>query len=1174
MGQYKDYSGNTSMHTCNLNYISNYAIVEGRQVSIDDFVNGIFELTHVPRCIPHGHELTPVINVTKKRPHFRHKHTEDMDNHPMTEWHAEWQSHFQEHEIPFTNRAGQRKDRRADIVVSKFSRIIEIQHSLIDASEVTNRNHDYALHGHNVLWIVDGNDRIQIKRLGNRIILDFSALSWLYERFLECDSVYYDIDGFIYTIRPGRVRSHQVDVCEPMRKCTFIEALKTQEHPWIPEEVPQSFLYVKQSGAGSGKTYGIFQRVHSDPEFISQKWFIFITKQHSAVNVMYSECMDQYTGGKMPNIELIGDSEYENKKYIVHFRFRDTGNEACAVFATVDSFTYAVGVASTHASDQFMSIVRSIKDGVSKVKHCGKLKFAGVDPFMNKETCIWIDETQDLSELYGEAFLTFVTSNHITLCVVGDRLQSLTFRENALTFLHRASYAGLKVVREDVNNVVRRFSDPRLIRFVNSIVPFETYDLPLMTAAHTVEELSGALTIFSGKGVYADQSQEDKNVVCEVEQIMGYFRNEVEQMNRIPEDFMIVTPFTKNNPLVDALQIAIHMFWKDKMENDDSYITKVKSSHPYWKHTMPGKYTRYAIFHKSEEMGSINLDDSKHATRMVSIHSSKGDGRKVVFVIGVSQSALQVFSQITGNAIYDSLLHVAITRQKERLYFRLEVNNDDIHQRISTSTEEICSTNTDFDFAKDTIKLPHISNDLQMFSYDDMYINIIRKYTHISKQIETKSEEKRLIDMGDHNIRYASMLMNIIVHACNYQQRTPQPTKMQFYAILGNLKMERIKLVSGWKDYVKILEKNSKNIKLQMSVNNIIPIIQFRSRGDGEEYARYCKVILSTMDRIITELTSIGKRQMHYFCPLECVILYYMLECMEKGKHQDITISDVYTIIDIYSKAFDSSARGHDYCICKSHFADDLSEKTDLQRKHQEYIRNHYDQMSQIWATLDIFMAEHPKVNWLYQLGVKFSGGLENDNKDFSIHTGYPLLCYDDANVYVFTLKPQFNDLNFNEVMVKSICDTWMCMNVNNIKFIDKSIVSCVLSLNKEELYIVDWTHIVYENIDSLTNGIYDMLYKRFSIKHEQYYKTFVCILAKNPVGSIDECMKQVKKKGAPYIVNFWKYIEGQILESSGKKEKQEILTKYSNKETFVNTLDRYLRRSLFGYLGMIEEEE
>jgi hypothetical protein len=100
------------------------------------------------------------------------------------------------------------------------------------------------------------------------------------------------------------------------------------------------------------------------------------------------------------------------------------------------------------------------------------------------------------------------------------------------------------------------------------------------------------------------------------------------------------------------------------------------------------------------------------------------------------------------------------------------------------------------------------------------------------------------------------------------------------------------------------------------------------------------------------------------------------------------------------------------------------------------------------------------------------------------------------------------------------------------------------------------------------------MLYKRFSIKHEQYYKTFVCILAKNPVGSIDECMKQVKKKGAPYIVNFWKYIEGQILESSGKKEKQEILTKYSNKETFVNTLDRYLRRSLFGYLGMIEEEE
>jgi len=1164
------------MHTCNPSYRSNYAKVDGKETTIDDFLNGTYNSTHIPKCIPHGHDLIPVIHGEKKRPHFRHKHSSDMCGERMTEWHAEWQSYFPEHEVPFVNRAGQRKGRRADIVVSRFKRVIEIQHSVIDISEVNNRNHDYTLHGHNVLWIIDGQNSIQVKNIGTRIVLDFSMLPWLYERFLDCASVYYDISGYIYSVDPSLVRSHQIDVCGPHIKSEFIEALKTQEQPWKSDDVPQSFLYVKQSGAGSGKTYGMFQRVHNDPEFVNLKWFIFITKQHSAVNVMYTEFMDQYTNGKMYNIELIGDSEYENKKYIVHFRYVDTGNEACAVFATVDSFTYSIGESLAHASDKFMSIVRSIKEGVSKVKRNGSLKFAGVNPFMNKETCVFDDETQDLNELYGEAFLKFVTSTHISLYVVGDRLQSLNFRENALTFLHRASSAGLQVVREEVNNVVRRFSDPQLIQFVNAIIPFEKYDLPQMTPAHIMEETPGALTIFSGKRVYANQTQEDKNVVCEVEEIMGHFRREVEQRNRIPEDFLVVTPFTSRNPLVEALQLAIHIFWKEKMETDLSYIEQVKSHDPYWKNIQPEKYNRYAIFHKSEDMGSINLDESKHATRMVSIHSSKGDGRKVVFVIGVTQSALQLFSQVVGNTIYDSLLHVSVTRQKERLYFRLEANNDDIHQRIANSSAKICQSSSEFEFAKETIRLSHLSKDLRLFSYDDMYVHVIQKL--IPKQLESSDDEKRLIDMGDHNIRYASMLMNIMVHVCNSQQRNPQNTKMQFYAILANIKMDRIRPVSTWKEYIEILEQNSKNIKVNKNSKNIIPILQFRSR-DCEDYNRYFQVILETMNRVIIELQSMGKRQMNYFCPLECIILYYMIECMEEGKYQSITINDVYNIIDIYSKAFDSSARGHEYCICSSHFKEVHTEKTGLQRKHQEYIRNHYDQLIQICSILDVFVSAHPKVSWLYQHGVKYSGGLEDDNTDFILSTGYSLLGYDEKQVYIFTLKPQFNELNFHEVMVNSVCDTWLVSNVHpeKVNFFNKPIISCVLSLNRDELYVVNWTETVSNNRDFLTQTIYDTLNKRFENKHDQYYKTFMCIVDKkgriaNAV--IEECKNQVKKRGAPYISRFISHIEGQIIESSDKKEKDAVLTKYANKDTFVTTLDKYLRRSLFGYLGMVEADE
>ena len=37
----------------------------------------------------------------KVKPYFRHKFDGDVDNHPMTLWHSEWQGHFPKIEIDF-----------------------------------------------------------------------------------------------------------------------------------------------------------------------------------------------------------------------------------------------------------------------------------------------------------------------------------------------------------------------------------------------------------------------------------------------------------------------------------------------------------------------------------------------------------------------------------------------------------------------------------------------------------------------------------------------------------------------------------------------------------------------------------------------------------------------------------------------------------------------------------------------------------------------------------------------------------------------------------------------------------------------------------------------------------------------------------------------------------------
>ena len=1169
------------MLKCHTNFQSQYANIEKvGHINVEDFItNGYTTHSHKPRCIQHNHELV-LVNGTQKKPHFRHKHSSDLEGAPMTEWHAEWQGNFIYIEKIFKNRSGQIKDRRADILISDFNRIVEIQHSVIDRSEVKNRNDDYGLHGHEVVWIIDSQKSILVKKIGERIVLHFEINSWLYERFLDCEHVYYDIDGFIYKVNPNLIKANQVDVCEPKIKADCIEALKTKPIFWENEEPPQSFLYVKQQGAGSGKTYGMMQLLNADPEITNFKWILFITKQHAAVNVMYTEFMNQYTEGKLPNIEMLEEPRRteDEKKYIVHYKHKLTNVEVYVVFATVDSFTWAVGEKSAKSSDTFASIVQSIKDGVSKIKHSGKLVFAGVDPFINKETIVMIDETQDLTELYGEAFLKFVSSNHTSVCIVGDRLQSLAYRKNALTFLHNADAAGLKVVKEDASNVVRRFSNPRLIKFVNSMIPFEKYDLPPMTPAIIEEETPGALTVFSAQTIYANQSKEDEKTIVAVKQIMDYFKTEAISMNRIPEDFLIVTPFTSKNPLVESLQIAINMFWKKTMESNSSYIENVKLKHPFWKDMNPNHYTRYAVFHKSQEMGSINLSESDHATRIVSIHSSKGDGRKVVFVVGVNQSSLQIFSQVSNNLIYDSLLHVAITRQKERLYFRLEQNEDDIHARISKSVHDIIiQSEDDFEYEHSSIRFKRITNNLLKFSFDEIYENIICK--NEPPKLPPESDKKLLIDMGDHNIRYASMFMNVIVHICNHEQKTKSGTKRQLFAILKKIQPQNIKPVSELKDYINMLETNNPKDYNSKEKTQNIPVLHFKTRDSDRDYNKYFNFIIETMNRVIKELELLGKGQLHYFCPLESIILYFMIECIEQGKYQAITINDVYNIIDIYSKIFDPLSKGHEYCKCNSHFKNSISNLNKKQLEHQEYLYNHYERLTHISSLLDSFIAEHQSVNWLYRHGIKCSG---SENDDFRMTTGFDLLGYDNNHTYIFNILPQFNELNFNEITVNSIYNTWLIHNINNQsekyeKFNGKPIISCVLSLNRTELYTMDWTYTVINNRDFIVNSLYKAITNKISTKHEQYYNIFMRIIQET-TGNIKEtlhkCQKSITHNTAPYISKFWNTLEGNIGECSNIKEKREMLAKYMDKESFVTKIDGYLDRSLMGFLGMIEEEE
>ena len=1162
---------------CNINFESQYTFINGKQFSINEYLNTPSLRNNKILC-KEGHELILAQGQIIK-PYFRHKNPNDVGGFPMTEWHCEWQGNFPNTEVDFKDKVNQLRNRRADILLENVKQILEIQHSKIESGEVNERMKDYALHQHTVKWIIDGQNCINVKRFGERIILEFTSNYWLYKSFLDCDFVYYDINGFIYKVKPANIKSYQIDVYEPKLKCEFIEALKTNTDLWDNYEPPQCFLYVKQQGAGSGKTYGMMQMLNSDPDIVNYKFIAFITKQHSAVKVMLKEFDEQYIAKKLTNIvDLESSMSKSGKQYIRKYKNTLTNKDYIAIFGTVDSFTYAIGESSKNSGDKFDSIVQSIRDGTIKTTYAGAMKYASIDPILNKEMLIMIDETQDLTETYGEAFLQIVRSKYTNLCVVGDRLQSLSLKDNALTYLHRANEAVMKVIKSDSTNNVRRFSDPTLIKFVNDLIPFEKYGLPPMTHAITTisESSKNSLTIFRAKKtIYADKSEDSEEVIEAVQQIMDYFKKEVETNNRIPEDFLIVTPFTKKNPLIEALQIAINSYWKDTMENNRNYIENVKSTNEYWKTIDTTKYIRYAIFHKSEDGCSINTNESIHATRMVSIHSSKGDGRKVVFIIGLTSSALQIFSQVSNNIIYDSLLHVAITRQKENLYFRLEDNNDDICNRIKKSDTDIIMESTKFDILKKSIKLSNIADKILNFSFEKFYKNLI-SLVEIPQFPPETINKKLIIDMGDHNMRYGSISMNILVHSCNYEFKMKSNTKKQFFAILNQVKKAPINTVNTWNEYYKILENNN---DIHNPVTRI-PILEFLSNNSNQEYKEYYKIIFATMNRIREELECLGKTILNYFCPFESVILYYMIESTKNGKYLALTISDLYNIIDIYSKVFDSSAKGHEHCACKTHFKSNQNILSDTEKEYKEYLYNHFDRLEHINSLLDTLDNTHKNINWLYSHNI----GIENNDK-FSINRDKEIIGYNDTQVFNIYIKPQFNDLNFNDFLLNSLLDTYTLCNSNTEsenfkKFGNKKIISYVISLNKDEIYQINWTDIVNEKRNFIQNILYDKMYEIFNSKHEQYYNVFMNLIdtmeEKSPQKFIEMCENTFNKDSRypSYLTKAWVYISNKLEDCEDKKDNDAIFSKYKNKDIFIKLFDSKLKISLKSFLDINDDEE
>jgi len=955
---------------------------------------------------PRNHELS-FVKYKNRRSHFRHKNIGDTH---MSEWHEEWQSHFLNTEIQFRN-TNQIKNRRSDVELDE-NNVIEFQYSKISLEEVNNRNSDYAINNKNVIWIIDGNNIDITEKKEDVFDLDFKDRNeWKYLSFINCKHVYYDINGIIFSCSPSLIKSEMISVEKGIEKMVFINMLKQSYSIPKNTDIKQSKITIKQQGPGSGKTYNSVKICHDDKEYSGYEVFIFLTKMNSAKHVIKTELEEQF-GKKVMEFEI--DNIKEGKKYVVSF------DNKIVIIATLDSFLFNIGHKEYNKDpDMFINMVKSVIEYGIKMAKNGNITYVNKSIRMCKKTLIILDEAQDTPLVYGKALEKIMKETYSDLYIIGDKLQSLSNEHNTHTYFLGENFENIDKVILPFTNECRRWTNTYITDLINYMVDFNKYGLPSLTTVYQTEEEDG-VQIYNLNHNFIEKD-DIKLFNEDINTVMQKYKNEVEKYDRLPEDFIIVTPFTKKNYFVDSLSTAIESYWLDKLRNDKTYIENVLVNNEWWKNFDMKKRHHFCYFHKSEEGNSIDLNDSTHSTRIVSIHSSKGDGRKVLFIIGLNDKALIKFGK-KNSLIYESLVNVALSRVKEKLYLFIYPDAKD------TITKKVIQ----WQMKRNKENIPCIV-DYKLHPYDkiNIYKNIdSTDFESINDLILNKFEKENfeykdsnIIDLKHHQYRYMSMYMLLLLNVMYYQHKNN--LKDSVHTMLNKLRKCHVRLHDSNQEYNDHLYKIYKNREGFKDQKKYVDIFTF---NNNSKYTNKVEFVKSSIKNIKYKLDCFfEKNERQDFGYIDSVILYYMIQVSEEGIKSDIFCKDLFEIIDIIEG-------NNIYKQC--HYINILSVQTQF-----EYITNIYDNLS--------FLINHK----FYYQGC-------NKSKDFNVHNSLSLIAYTQNEILVFYIKPQYNLINHNEIKINSLSDTFLIKNSTPDlyeRYKTDSVKTILLSTDLELPKIFDW---------------------------------------------------------------------------------------------------------------------
>jgi len=774
------------------------------------------------------------------------------------------------------------------------------------------------------LWLLDcsaGNMRVDVVHslspsADSSFLLDFRS-TWPRDGVQAMERITFllHVDSErIWAVNPRDVRQEMVHVGAAMSVADVEKYVAASQWERFRPNCPrkQSKITVLQDPPGSGKTYNIVTMPLCPklyPEYTRYDTFVYITKPHSAKEVVHTEFMEQLNN--ISHVRVLREEEKDNgylKKLDVD------GREVLVFFITGDSLFCKLGDRSKSELDMYEGICRTICEEGPRMGDRGGIALKGQAVHLCAKTLICMDEATKFTRPYAKALGCIVFACNSDAIVAGDCLQSIETKDNVLAYAIESTdpFPGSETTVKKGDKIRRCGS--KLVDVIGKVVPWERYKLPLPRPAEEVSH--------EGEGEFiVEVLAHEENQETRIERVLERVKNSILELLLLPKDILCIFLFVSKNPFGDAIRDAIHSLWRDLLE-DDAYRQKMLSSRRksesseyfayYDAQIKAGHYVWLAHFHRSEEGRPIQTKDSIGSTRMVSVHAAQGDGRKLALVFGLSEMGIKLYTRGEENICYDSFVNVACSRAKLRTIVFQGKIYDDIWRRFQPYMDERTRLTVE--------PLLRIASayPIEQVSFQNADKELVRSlHAMLAPRLEAADAVKDpqpLVDFEHHQVRAATFNLCILLRILA-DERSEVKKKKHVCAILHKVSRLPVHTTKNHREYHRFLAAEEPDR---------IPLLDY-ARSPNDPFAAICteirRCLEEQLERVRKSLSDLKKGKcpgslfenalMQH--PKDIVVLMYAIECTQRGRKLLLKMDAVYDIFKSFASTTDSSLSEH-YC--------------------------------------------------------------------------------------------------------------------------------------------------------------------------------------------------------------------------------------------------------------------